>query len=442
MFRVSSILSFGLLLLILSAIVGTSSFAQDYRFPGDEGYKESYEEPRSSRSRELGYRSFDNDRPTEYEDRAPSSSRRRWWDFFSGPSEPRGRYSEPRERSRLRNDERRDFRYNDDSYNYRARYDDSDIPPQREAYREPSYGARDSRREVENSSLSRFRSGVAPRFLALYEPDRRDFKVEYYYSPDRSAKNGVSGGAFDTHMIRGDVNFRSFQNNDFFLNWGATYGARNYSFKDSSRVSSLDSSSLVLHQVEFRPGMGYFFHRDFAFLGQVRLGAFGNFQNNLESDSFQILGEGVFVYRIEPRLEIVAGAARSNDFEGRSVIPLVGFRYLSPSGRWHLKVTLPREAKVTYGLSNRVEAFGGLFIRGDKYRFVSDQNDSKFNIWARDTRVGGGINFTDEHSFLLGVEAGALVGNNALEFKADGSSDFSGDVSTKPYIAGNLGFSF
>lgn len=314
-------------------------------------------------------------------------------------------------------------------------------------YRRRSYERRDSDsstyrsgRSSETERISNL-GGDSSRqsFMYLFNPNPSTIDVNYTYAPSREP-DGTRGSDFDNQMFRADVNFPMQFNKDFSLYFGGTYGVREFQFDSINPASVLRDDQLYLHQVELRPGVSYFLNEDLLLAGQVRLGLFGNLGDEMSEDNAQVLGNGMLIYRWHPKLQLIGGVLVSEDYDSQNVLPVLGFRYLSDSKRWHWLVTLPTQAQVQYNFTKTARAYGGLTISGQQYHYEGDRGND-FDIQVRDTKLGGGLLFNIGEHLILGAEGGILVGKEALAFKIR-DNEFSGDLNDSPYVQGRLGLRF
>lgn len=275
-------------------------------------------------------------------------------------------------------------------------------------------------------------------FRYLLEPNRSYSTLSYMHEPKMEEDGGP--GEYSLNKFEADISKAFELTEDADLLFGGTYGARVYSFEEVPEAIT-STGGETLHEVSFLVGIEYFLSDSIYMQGYARDGLYTDFNGDLDLDDFNLEGQGLIAFRINPGTALILGAEYSHRFVDFDFFPIVGLRILSSSGGMHINLTLPTEAEVTFNLSSDFSIYAGAWIDGDRYnvRFGSATDDFDVNI--QENRIGGGMYYWLGQHVRLGVEGGALIGSK-FEFEPTNAGQFKDDLETGPYISASLGLSF
>lgn len=270
-------------------------------------------------------------------------------------------------------------------------------------------------------------------FFRLMFAEREDLKASYTLQRDVKEKDGPGKYDLDRFLFQGEVAL-PFQR-DTYARIGGAYGARLYDFSFDKQAGS---EKKTLHRAEVSGGMGTFLTDDFLLTGDLSLGAYSDFESSLETDDFKVFGGGLGAFRVNPGAQLLFGVRVSKDFDDTSIFPLVGFRMMSESGKFHVSLTLPLELRLSYNFDPSLQLYGLASLAGEEYRVDSADSKDRFNLFVQDRHLGLGIGWWVLESLKLGLEAGVSI-QSQLEFKSEHENAFDGDLDPSGYFIANFG---
>ena len=273
-------------------------------------------------------------------------------------------------------------------------------------------------------------------FFRLFLGDRSDISFTYRFEPQTEEESGP--GEYELNLFRLEGEVPLPQDRDFFLRAGGVYEARRYEFS-AVRSAKVAPSTEILHTAALRLGAGLFFGDDLLLTGSATLGAYSDFSGSLDDQDFDVQGEVLLVYRLNPGAQIVAGVANTKEFEDVDILPLFGVRLLSEDGKVHISITAPRDVTVSYAFNPELRLYGGGWLSGNEYRV--DIDGEEFNVAIRERRFGIGLQWLLGQRLRFTLEGGLLIGSE-LDFRTEDAGQFEGDLDTAPYLGAGLGFSF
>lgn len=273
-------------------------------------------------------------------------------------------------------------------------------------------------------------------FFQLYAPQFRNLEMSYIYQPGTEEDGGA--GEFDLQVYEAELKLPFPTGRDTYFSFITGLEARDYDFTALPGALT-DSGGDTLYAIPIGAEIGIFPSDNFFFTGSATVGVYSNLNSGLKEDDFQVFGDLIAVYRLNPGALILGGVRVDNTFEDTSLYPLLGFRMRSSSGNLHLSLTVPREFTVIYSATKSFDLFGGLNIRGNKFRARGVGAAEDFNIYARDMRLGGGFTVWLGEHVNFGVEGGMLF-ESVFEYKVRNPGQFQGDLDTAPYVKGLLSF--
>jgi len=293
--------------------------------------------------------------------------------------------------------------------------------------------------EVQLASADDFGfTGKHQRFFRLYDPSLSDIAFSYAFEPAIEADAGP--GEADLHRFGARFELPYPTSEDSYFRYGAEYALRSYDLEPVPGARTNDSS-LNLHTVQLSFGAGYFIADNLLITGVARPAIFSDFEDDVDEDDFQLHGEGLLVYQINPGTQILGGGRYSEEFDDTPLLPFGGIRLLSESGKLHISLTVPLEGRIGYNLSPETELFAGVWASGDKFSVAMGEEPVNFNVQIQERRLGGGFTHWLSEHFAVTVEAGATL-ESTLEFKVDNPGQFQDeDVSPAGYVSVELGAS-
>ncbi len=279
--------------------------------------------------------------------------------------------------------------------------------------------------------------GEHKNFFQLLSPDETDFRMGYTFQPATKEENG--GGEFTLHQFFGDFEVARPIGTDIYLRFGGEYEARLYDFDDVPGAK-VDLSSETLHKIVFRGGAGWFISKDLLLTGIARPGIWSDFEGSVKKDDVDLQGDSTLVYRINPGTQLLVGLAYNEVYDDTPLLPYVGIRLLSESGRLSARVTFPLEAEVGYKLDLRAKIYGGYWVKGDEYR--ASDGEENFDLHVQDRRFGGGFLFWFSERLNARFEGGAAYGGE-MHLKLKDAGQFENeDLDPTGYVTAALGASF
>jgi hypothetical protein len=133
---------------------------------------------------------------------------------------------------------------------------------------------------------------------------------------------------------------------------------------------------------------------------------------NFPASAFRIPVRSLLIYLPNARWTFLAGLAVYPDFENR-VLPILGFIY-KPNEKLIFNIT-PRRPNISYILDRQVTLFaeGGSSLSEFE---VSKDNTENVVLSYKETRLGGGIEFTPRSSVKTSLSAGGVF-NRSLKYR-------------------------
>ncbi len=272
-------------------------------------------------------------------------------------------------------------------------------------------------------------------FFHLLFSQREEIKGQYVFEKGHEEEGGP--GKFDLNHFSLDAEVPLSLSKQNYFRLGAGYAARLYDFENVSGARTREGDE-TLHRAEIVGGFGRFITADTLITAAARLGAFSDFDNGLDGDDFQVNGEGLALFRLNPGAMLLFGVRVSEDFDDIPVLPLIGFRMLSDDGKIHVSLTAPVELKVAYNLDPEVQLYLRGSIIGEEYRVDAGEVEDRFRLHLQDRRLGVGTDIWLTEHFKLGAEAGMSIGSE-LEFKTEAAGQFSKDLDLAGYFLANIG---
>lgn len=275
-------------------------------------------------------------------------------------------------------------------------------------------------------------------FRYLLEPNRTYSSISYLNEPGTEEDGGP--GEYSLQKIQADFSKALELGAESDLLLGATYGARIYDF-DSAGAGEAALGTETLHEISLLGGLEHFASESLYLQAHARGGLYSDLSGGVSTDDFNLEGQGMLVYRINPGTAVLLGVEASERFEDYPVFPLFGLRILSSDGSLHINLTAPIEAEVTYSFNTDLSVYGGYWIDGDRYNVDFGGAGGDFDIQVHDRRAGAGLYYWLGEHIRLGLEGGINIGSE-LTFESPGAEQFSGDLDPSPYLAAGLGLSF
>lgn len=275
-------------------------------------------------------------------------------------------------------------------------------------------------------------------FFYLLRSDRSDVQLGYMIEPGQETKSGST--EFDVEQFYGKFEVPVPLSEDSYLRAGFDFNARRYDFSRSD--GSIEGiSNETFHRVTGLFGAGTFLSDNLLLNGALQLGVFSNFGDGLDGDDFDVRGETMLVYRLNPSAQLLVGAKLSEDFEDTSLIPLLGLRLLSEDGKLHINLTVPLELRVGYNVFQPFQVFGRVTLSGERYNFTDGPGGANGELRVQDRRIGGGFSWWLGSYVNLECEAGFSF-DSEIEFQLDGRPDFDREIDSAGYLRAQLGFGF
>jgi hypothetical protein len=272
-------------------------------------------------------------------------------------------------------------------------------------------------------------------FFRLLNSEQSDFVASYLYQPSNDQKNGP--GEFDLQKFSGKLEIPVPISRDFYYRVGGEYGASIYDFKQIPDVG-ISVGSETLHKTVLHIGAGNFFTRDLLLTAVVSPSLYSDFSGSIKQRDFQLNGEAMLVYRLNPTAQLLGGMVIGENFDSMRYLPVAGIRLLSENGKIHIRITAPLEARVGYNLTPSTELYGGFWISGEKYHVRFGEDIKSFNVQVHNRRAGIGTILWFNNHVNLQLEGGLTVGSE-LEFKVDNAGQFDGDLKKSAYLSAQIG---
>ena len=277
-----------------------------------------------------------------------------------------------------------------------------------------------------------FRSSHSP-FLRLATGEGKDIELRYLFEPDTDSKRD-SESELVLHELRLAAELPIPLSRDLFLRLAPVYSARYYDF-EGIEILGVEVESEVLYDVQLGLGFGKFISDDLLFTAMFRPGLITDFDESLNKDQLKYFGETVFVYELNPNLELLAGIVTNERFDHVKVYPVAGLRYQSSDQRLHLKLTPPIEARLGYYILEYLQPYISFKLTGNEYRVQSASGQS-FDVQVQDQRLGAGVLYWFSENTNASLELGANL-ESKFEFEIAGSDlgDKNSDTSAYGFIS-------
>ncbi len=275
-------------------------------------------------------------------------------------------------------------------------------------------------------------------FFHLLRSDRSD--VQLGYLSDSGQKTSRGAAEFDVDQFYGRFELPIPMKRDFFLRAGFDYTARRYEFTAIDEVLTGISDD-IFHRGAVLGGAGVFLTDSVLLTSALKLGVFSNFGDGIEGSDFDVRGEAMLVYRLNPGAQLLLGARLSEDFESTSFYPLLGLRLLSEDGRLHINVTLPVEIRVGYNFFQPFQVFGRIGISGERYNYTDGPGGADGELHVQDRRLGGGISLWLGNYVNLELEAGVTL-DSSIQIELADTPEIDRDIDNSGYFRAQLGFGF
>jgi len=276
-------------------------------------------------------------------------------------------------------------------------------------------------------------------FLKLYYFHRPELKIDYEFHTEVDEKDGP--GSVQQQVWGLELDIPVFVSGETFYTWGGGYQSRMYDFSSRDRDASLSGDD-NFQKVFLRAGVGHFFSRDLFFSAHIQPGLFSNFGDGLDEDALALYAEGVFVYRLNPGAQLIAGLRFSEDFDDSPLFPLLGVRLQESTGKFHISLTAPLNLTFSYHMDQNSFLYLVGDITGDRYSVSSESLSETFDAQFHQRKVGIGVERWLTGHVTAGLELGATV-ESELRFKSDNVGEFrSGNLEEGLYIRVKLTGSF
>ncbi len=266
-------------------------------------------------------------------------------------------------------------------------------------------------------------------FLRLLYPNGSNGRLGYQQQQSTDEVGGPGNFKLKQFFLNTDLPMPINRNTFFRL--GLDYNMRIYDFEELAGIST-SSSKKTLHKCVVKLGLGRFLSDDFLAIGSLDLGMYSDLENVIDTDDYQLNGEVLGIYRINPGAELVGGVRWSEDFETLSMIPIMGLRLLSTSGRLHVSATLPIELSLTYGITPATDVYIGAWLKGERYRIRMGEDKQEFDLQLQERRIGAGVTHWIGKHVSLGLEGGLML-ESQFEFKLKNAGQFGDDVDSSLY---------
>jgi hypothetical protein len=276
-------------------------------------------------------------------------------------------------------------------------------------------------------------------FFHIYFSERTDVRAGYLYEP--SADESAGPGSFDLHNAFFDFSSVLALSKDSFFSLGGKFESRRYLFSIVDDAKTRTGSE-NLYAVAFSPGIGIFLTDSILAWGSVTLGNYSDLEGGiLDIDDYQLLADARLIYQINPGAQIVLGAAYTNNYLSQRLLPVIGIRLLSESGKLHISIDLPFHGRIGYYFSPYFEGFTQLVVTGDRYQ--ARINGEDLRVGVHDERYGIGGRFWLGSYLSWTVEGGRTL-SSQLRFMTSDPGQFSrnGSLEQHWYLRSYLGLAF
>ncbi len=275
-------------------------------------------------------------------------------------------------------------------------------------------------------------------FFRVLQPERTDLRVGYLHELD--AKETYGPGEYNLQNLFGEFNVQSPISRDSFFSLGGKIEQKRFLFTPVDSALTRTGSE-NLYGISVRPGIGVFLNDDVLLSGQAIIGNYSDLEGGiLNASDYQLLGKSQLVFQINPGTQLLVGASYTNDYLDQKLLPFVGIRLVSETGRFNLSIDFPFFARVGYYITPKIETFGQFVVSGD--RFQSTINGEDLKVGVHDQRAGGGLRFWLFEGVSLTFEGGRTVGSE-LRFNDYRAGQFTndGEIDSHWYGRTYLGFS-
>jgi hypothetical protein len=288
------------------------------------------------------------------------------------------------------------------------------------------------------SSLEEFRKAHSS-FFHVYFPERTDIRAGYLHESGAQESNGP--GEFDLHNSFLQFSTVIPKSKDTFFSLGGDLEARRYLFEIIDGAST-GAGAQNFYKLAFSPGIGTFITDKILAWGSLTFGNYGDFQGGIfNREDYQLLGQAKLIFQINPGAQVLFGVSYTNTYLDQRLLPFIGIRLLSESGKLHISADLPFHGRVGYYLNPHIELFGQIVVTGD--RFEGKVGDQDLTLGVHDERLGGGVRFWLGSYVSLTLEAGRTL-KSELRFITLNPGQFTskGDVEMHTYLRTYIGFAF
>jgi hypothetical protein len=273
-------------------------------------------------------------------------------------------------------------------------------------------------------------------FLRLLYPAGSNGLMGYQYQETTDERNGP--GEFKLQRFFAKTDLPMPLDRKTFSRFGIEYDARLYDFKEvPGATTGVDKDTL--HRAVVKAGLGRFLGDDILATGTLDFGMYTDLDDGIDTDDYQLQGEALGVYRINPGAQLIGGFKWGQDFEDITFLPLIGLRLLSTDGRIHVSATLPLELRITYGITPATDVYAGIWIKGDRFRVRMGEDNNEFDLQIQERNAGIGIAHWFGKHFSLGAEGGLMM-ESQFEFKFANAGQFDEEVNSAPYLRAFIGF--
>ncbi len=279
-------------------------------------------------------------------------------------------------------------------------------------------------------------------FFHLYFAERTDVRAGYLFEP--SVEESKGPGKFDLHNPFLNFSTVFAVDEGMFFSLGGEFEARRYLFSHVADAStgSRRTAPENLYKIAFSPGVGKFLTDSILAWGSLTLGNYSDLKGGvLDKDDYQLLADARLVFQINPGAQLIFGAAYTNNYLNQRLLPVLGLRLLSESGKLHISVDFPFHGRIGYYVTPYVEGFTQIVVSGDRYQ--AQINGEDIRVGVHDERLGVGARFWLGSYVSFTLEGGRTL-NSQLRFMRSDSREFgrNGALDMHWYLRTYIGLAF